>query len=67
MLRNVNWWFVTDVSGDRVGPIFNGQKYKKSDAGQHPRRSEASTTPRRRPKILLLLLTTVNYYSGLDG
>jgi hypothetical protein len=66
MLRKVNWWFVTDVSGDRVGPIFSDQKYKKNDDGRHPRRSKASTTPWRRPKILLLLLATVNYYSGLD-
>jgi hypothetical protein len=66
MLRNVNLWFVTDVSRDRVGPIFNGQKYKKNDGGQHSRRSKASTTPWRRPKILLLPLTTVNCYSGLD-
>lgn len=67
MLRNVNWWFVTDVSGDRIGPIFKGQMYKKNDAGQHGGRSKASTTPRRKPKILLSRLATVNYYSGLDG
>ena len=67
MLRNVNWWFVSDVSGDRVGPILKGQMYKKNDAGQHRWRSKASTTPRRKLKILLPRLTTVNYYSGLNG
>jgi hypothetical protein len=62
----VNWWFDADVLGDHVGPLFKGQKYKKNDDGQHPRRSKASTTLRQRPKILLLRITTVNYYSGLD-
>jgi hypothetical protein len=25
MLRSVDWWLFTDVSGQPMGPIFNGQ------------------------------------------
>jgi len=27
MLRNVEWQFLTDVSGQLIGPIFNGQGF----------------------------------------
>jgi hypothetical protein len=33
MLRSVEWWFCTDVSGQRIGPVFKGQEAQVKKMG----------------------------------